>query len=74
MRWKRNDSGQRNVYNDKLRRFLTILDKILNVGEYAGGEERAGKPHPHPWGLLEGAGGGAKNGEAADFVEALRRW
>jgi hypothetical protein len=74
MRWRRNNSGQRNVYNDKRRRFLTILDNVLNVGEYTGGEERAGKPHPHPGGLLEGAGGGAKNGAAADFAEALRRW
>ncbi len=74
MRWRRNDSGQRNVYNDKRRPFLTILDNVLNVGEYAGGEERAGKPHPHPGGLLEGAGGGAKNGAAADFAEVLRRW
>jgi hypothetical protein len=48
-----------------------MLDNVLNV-EYAGGEERAGKPRPHLGGLLEGAGGGAKNGAAADFAETLR--
>jgi hypothetical protein len=51
---------------------MTILDNVLNVGEKAGGEERAGRPHPHPGGLLEGAGGGAKNGAAANFAEALQ--
>jgi hypothetical protein len=38
--------------------FLTISDNILTVGELARGEEQAGLPHPHPRGLLEGAGGG----------------
>ncbi len=52
---------------------MTVLDNVLNVGEQAGGEERAGRPHPHPGSLLEGAVGGAKNGAAADFAEALRR-
>jgi hypothetical protein len=70
---KKEESGQRDVYNDKRRHFLTILDNVLKVGEYTGGEERAGRPHPHPGGLLEGAGGGAKNGAAVDFAEALWR-
>ncbi len=37
--------------------FLTILDNVLIVSESAGGEERAGRPHPHPRSLLEEAGG-----------------
>ncbi len=74
MRRRRSDSGQRDVYNDKCCRFLTILDNVLNVDEQAGGEERAGRPHPHPGGLLEGAGGGAKKAVAADFAEAIRQW
>jgi hypothetical protein len=49
---------------------MVILDKVLTVSESAGGEERAGRPHPHPGGLLEGAGGGAKN-DVADFAKAL---
>ncbi len=40
------------------RRFMTILGNVLNVGESAEGEERAGRPHPHPEGLLKGARGG----------------
>ncbi len=65
---------QWDVYNDKRCRFLTILDNILNVGEQAGGEERAGRPHPHPGGLLEGAEGDAKNGTVADFALAIWQW
>jgi hypothetical protein len=74
MRRRRSDSGQRDVYNDKRCRFLTILDNVLNVGEQAGGEERAGRPHPHSGGLLEGAGRGAKKAATADFAEAIRQW
>ncbi len=50
---------------------MTILDNVLNVGELAWGEERAGGPHPHPGGLLEGTERGAKNGTEADFSEVL---
>jgi hypothetical protein len=49
------------------------LDNPLYVGEPAGGEEGAGQPHSLPGGLLEGAGGGAKNGIAADFTEAVMK-
>ncbi len=35
-----------------------ILEKVLTVNESAEGEERAGRPHLHPGGLLEGGGGG----------------
>ncbi len=59
----------RGVCSDKLRHFLTVLYNVLNVCEQAGGEERAGWLHPHPGVLIEGAaGGGAKNGMAADFA------
>jgi hypothetical protein len=47
---------------------LTIFDNILTVGE-----QRADRSHPHPEGLLGGAGGGAKNGTAASFATALQR-
>ncbi len=50
-RWRRSDSGQRNVYKDERRCFLTISDNVLNVVEKAGCEEWAGRPHPHPGGL-----------------------
>ncbi len=39
----------------------------------AGDEVQAGRPHPHPEGLLEGTGGSAKNGMVANFAGALRR-
>ncbi len=60
-------------YNDKRRRFMTILDNVLNVPEQAGGEGQSGRPHPHPGGLLEGAEGECEKWPAADFAEALRR-
>jgi hypothetical protein len=63
-RWRRSDSGQRDVCNDERCRFLTISDNILNVVEKAGCEEQAGRPHPHPGGLLEGAKG----------VRKMARW
>jgi hypothetical protein len=37
------------------------------------GVERAGRPHPHPGGLLEGVEEGAKNAAAVDFADALQR-
>ncbi len=37
---------------------VSILDNVLTVNESAGGEERAGRPHPLPGVPLEGAGGG----------------
>jgi hypothetical protein len=39
--------------------FFTILDKVLTVGESAGGKEQVAWLHSHPEDLLEGAGGGA---------------
>ncbi len=73
-RWRRSDSGQRNVCNDERCRFLTISDNVLNVVEKAGCEKWAGWPHSHPGGLLEGVEGGMKNAVAADFADELRRW
>jgi hypothetical protein len=73
-RWRRSDSGQRNVCNDECCRFLTISGNVLNVVEKAGCEEPAGWLHPHPGGLLEGVEGGTKNAAAADFTNALRQW
>jgi hypothetical protein len=51
--------------------FLTILDSVVTVGESAGRKEQAGQTQPQLGGLLKGAGGGMKNGMAADFSEAL---
>ncbi len=62
----------RYVCNNKHRHFMTNSDNVLNVGEQAGGEERAGRPHPCSEGLLEGTSGGKKNSAAAEFAEALR--
>ncbi len=50
--------------------FLTILDKVLTVGESAGIDERASHPHFSPGGL-DGAGRSAKNGAAVNFAKAL---
>jgi hypothetical protein len=63
----------RGICSNFCRGFFTILDNVLTVGHLAGGEEQAGRPHLHPGGLLEGAGGGARNNAEADFTEALRR-
>jgi hypothetical protein len=46
------------ICSDNPRGSFTILDNVLTVIESAGGEEQACRPHPHPGGLLEGAGGG----------------
>jgi hypothetical protein len=55
------------VHSDFPRGFPHHLDNILTIGELAGGEEQAGRSHPHPGGLLEGTGrGGARNSMAAD--------
>ncbi len=37
---------------------MTILDNVLTVGVLAGGEDRDGRPHSRPGGLLEGLGWG----------------
>jgi hypothetical protein len=52
---------------------LTILDNVLTVGELSGGEERAGWPHPHSGGLLEGHKGGARNITVAKSAEVLQQ-
>ncbi len=52
--------------------FLTIFDNVLAVGKSTSGEERAGLPHPHPGGLIEGEREGVKNCGAADFIEAFQ--
>jgi hypothetical protein len=53
--------------------FLTIWENVLTVSQSDGSEERTVQSHPHPGGLQEGAGGGAKNGAMANFAEALRQ-
>jgi hypothetical protein len=53
--------------------FLTILDNVLTVGGSARGEERSRRRQPQSGGLPEGAGGGTKNGTAANAAEALWR-
>ncbi len=53
--------------------FLTISDNVLNVGGLVGGEKQASGHQPQSGGLPEGAGGGMKNGAAANFAEALRQ-
>ncbi len=46
--------------NDGCHGSLTFVDNILTVGESAGGEERAGRPHSCSGGLLEGLRWGYK--------------
>ncbi len=48
------------VHSDFCCSLFTILDDVFTVGESARGEERAGQPHLHPGGLLEGVGGGCE--------------
>ncbi len=59
-------------HSDDRRGFFTILDNFLIVNGSAEGEERARQPQPQSGGLPEGAGGGMKNGAAANVAEALR--
>ncbi len=49
--------------------FLAILKNALSDGE-----ERAGRPHPHPGGLLDRMGWGMRNLMATDFAKAFWRW
>ncbi len=65
-RWSRSESRRVTRFcSDKRCHFLTILDNVLIVGEFSKGEKLAGRPHPHPGGLLEGVGERAwKNGVA----------
>ncbi len=44
-------------HGDDLRGFLIILHNVLTVGESAGSEEQAGRPHQHARDLLEGVRG-----------------
>ncbi len=48
------------------------MDNVLTVGGSARGEERSRQPQPQSGGLPEGAGGGTRNGAAANVAEALR--
>jgi hypothetical protein len=59
------------VHSDEHRGFLTILDNVLTVGRSAGGKKQASQYQPQSGGLPVGAGGGTKNGVAANFAEAL---
>jgi hypothetical protein len=52
---------------------LTMSDNVLNVGGLARGEKQASQHQPQSGGLPEGAGGGTKNGAAANFAEALQQ-
>jgi hypothetical protein len=55
------------------RRFMTILDNILNLGESAGGEEQAaGLTHTNEASYMEWEGV-QKNGAAMDFAKVLRQ-
>ncbi len=59
--------------SDDRRGFSTILDNVLTVGGSARGKKQADRPQLPSGGLPEGAGGGMKNGAAANVAEALRR-
>ncbi len=59
--------------SDDRRGFLTILDNVLTVGGSARGEKQADRPQLQSRGLPEVAGGGTKNGAAANVAEALRQ-
>jgi hypothetical protein len=50
----------RSVCSNKCRSFLTILDIVITIAESVGDQEQAGRPHLHPGGLPEGAGGGCE--------------
>jgi hypothetical protein len=53
------------------RGFLTILDNVLFVSGSLGGKKQAYRHQPQSGGLPVGAGGGTKNGAAANFAKAL---
>ncbi len=53
--------------------FLTISDNVLNVGGSAGGKKQVSRHQPQSGDLPVGAGGGTKNGAAANFAKALQQ-
>jgi hypothetical protein len=55
-------------HSDDRHGFFTILNNVLTVGRLARGKKRAGRPQPQSGGLPEKAGGGAKNGTAANIA------
>ncbi len=57
-------------HSDDRHSFLTISDNVLNVGGSAGGKKQASRHQPQSGCLPVGAGGGMKNGAAANFAEA----
>jgi hypothetical protein len=52
---------------------LTISDNVLNVGGSARGKKQASRHQSQSGCLPVGAGGGRKNGSAANFAEALQQ-
>ncbi len=59
-RWEGAIKNMRDDHGNDRRDFLTILDNILTVGVWSGGEEWSCRPRCHPGGRIEGAGGGNK--------------
>jgi hypothetical protein len=49
------------------------LDNVLNVGGSAGGKKQGSRNQTQSGGLPVWAGGGTKNGTAANGAEALRQ-
>ncbi len=60
-------------HSDDRHSFLTILDNVLNVGGLAGGKKQASRHQTQSGGLPLWAGGGTKNGTAANVVKALKQ-
>ncbi len=58
-------------HSDDRHSFLTIMDNVLNVGGSAGGKKQASRHQTQSGALPVGAGGGKKNGTAANVAEAL---
>jgi hypothetical protein len=64
------------VWGDHVMIAEQLLDNLIHCSHYwwdSEGEDWAGRPRPHPGGLLKEAGGGLRNLMAANFVKALWR-
>ncbi len=60
------------IHSNKSSYFLTILDIVITDGWSAGGEEQADQPHPHPEGLLEGAGGRCEKSHGGRLPQGVK--